>query len=270
MAEQKQNEAAAELYKAKGEIKKIKSKDDDRELEIYCLGKSEKAFFVFYDVFGWHNNAGDKDKQCDVPQSNNTLEFFDRLHEALNGEFMIIMPNYLRDTPLTRKPDWGKFGDWWDTTGNIEKLLQEFNNTVIPFAKQEFNVSSAVCIGQCWGGNICFQQAAKDNDAVRGIVTLHAARITKPDFEALKKPFYYVSTKGDFDFDKEGMQDVVSKKDFAKLCKHEKCPDDDAERQHGFTSSGGKFKDEKWVKEKLQPVIDEIVKFSAAVYADKK
>ena len=53
------------------------------------------------------------------------------------------------------------------------------------------------------------------------------------------------------------IQNVYSKK--------VRCPDDDEERHHGFTSSGGKYKDEKWVKEKLQPIVDEIKAFLESV-----
>ena len=219
MAEEaKKEEKQAELYKPGGEFKTIKSSDDDRDLEFYLRGKSKKAICVFYDVFGFHNLKEDEDKpDCVFPKSNNTIEFFDRIYDSApnKDDYMIVMPNYLRDKPLSRKPDWSTFDKWWDTVGNLDKLIKEFTNTVIPFIKKEYEIDQIVCIGQCWGGNACFKAGALDNDLIKGVVSLHGARITDDDCQKLKKPLYYVQCKEDYDAAK--VKEVMNKKDFSKL-----------------------------------------------------
>ena len=53
---------------------------------------------------------------------------------------------------------------------------------------------------------------------LKGIISLHGARITEEDFSELKKPVYYVSTKGDTHWvDKEKIDEIMNKKDFCKL-----------------------------------------------------
>jgi len=258
-----QKQEVQELYKPKGEIKVIKSNSNDRELEIYVVGKGENAICAFYDVFGFHNLASDEKLKCDFIKSNNTLEFFDRVCEAGNGKYMVFVPNYLRDNPLSRKPDWSKFGEWWDTTGNLDKVIAEFTGTVIPFIKKEYNVNLIATIGQCWGGNLCFKAGKLDNDDIRGIVTLHGARVNEEDCNALKKPVYYVQTDGDFDKDKAA--EIINKKEFGKQCKFEK-----SDQAHGFTSSGGKYGDAKWVETNINPVVANITAFLEAVFVNKK
>ena len=142
-----------ELYKAKGEIKKV------GDLEIYVYGKGPNAIIVFYDVYGWHNlTSDDKLDDCPTPKSHNTFEFYDRVADAIGTDkIQIIMPNYLRDAPLTRKPDWSKFGEWWNTVGNPDKIIKEFTTTVLPFAHKECGVKLFAVCGQCWGGNLCFK-----------------------------------------------------------------------------------------------------------------
>ena len=216
-AEKKEEAKASELYKPKGEIKTIDSKEyNDKKLEIYINGNCKKAICVFYDVFGWHNKKSDEQiNDCTFKKSNNVFQFFDIIKESAKDEYMIIIPNYLRDNPLSRKPDWSKFGEWWDSDGNLDKLLGEFQNTVLPFIKDQYKVETIACIGQCWGGNACFKAAALDNDIIKGVVSLHGARINDDDCQKLKKPLYYVQCKDDYDAKK--VQEVVSKKDFAKL-----------------------------------------------------
>jgi len=260
MAQEKKADNEQErVYKPKGEIKVIKG-ENDKDLEVYVVGKGENVICVFYDVFGFHNNAGDKDKKCDIPKSKNTLEFFDKVCEAGNGKYMVVVPNYLRDTPLTRKPDWSKFQEWWDSTGNLDNLLKEFQNVVVPFVKKECKAKLIGCIGQCWGGNACFRAAALDNDDIRGVVSLHGAKITEVECNNLKKPVYYVQTEGDFDKDK--VAEIVNKKeDIAKLSRFEK-----SDQAHGFTSSGGKYGDDKWVETNIKPVVENITAFMEAAF----
>merc|ERR1712113_29593 len=152
--EQKEKESKAKrVYAPKGKIVTIKSNSNDKDLEIYVVGKSTsgKAICAFYDVFGFHNNAADDAIECAVPKSNNTKEFYDKVSET--GDYVVIVPNYLRETPLTRKPDWSKFQEWWDSVGNIDKLLAEFNGTVVPYIQKEYKVEQIALIGQCWGGH---------------------------------------------------------------------------------------------------------------------
>eukprot|EP01084_Bolivina_argentea_P146218 256096_1 len=258
-AKEEAKQQPKELYKPKGEFKTVKS-IDDKELEIYVVGKGPNIICAFYDIFGFHNLAADANLKCDVGKSNNTLEFYDRVCEAGKDKYMVIVPNYLRDKPYSRKPDWSTFGNWWDNEGNLDKLLKEFTSTVIPFAKKECKSNLIVCIGQCWGGNACFKAGAIDNNDIRGIVTLHGAKINEDDCNKLKKPIYYVQTDGDFEKDK--IEAIVNKKaDIAKFSKFEK-----STQGHGFTSSGGKYNDDEFVKTHIQPVIDNITKFCDSVF----
>ena len=148
--------------------------------------------------------------------------------------------------------------------GNLDNLLKEFTSTVVPFVKNECKANLIVTCGQCWGGNASFKAGAMNSDDIRGIVSLHGAKINEADCNALKKPVYYVQTDGDFD--KDTAEGIIGKKvDIGKLCKFEK-----STQAHGFTSSGGKYKDENWVKTYIEPVVVNIVAFCESVFADSK
>lgn len=263
MAEEAKKEEVKEekrVYEPKGKIVTIKSNDDDRDLELYIVGKGTKAVVGFYDVFGFHNNAADDKIECDAPKSNNTKEFYDKVADCfVVPDVLVVVPNYLRDTPLTRKPDWSKFQEWWDSVGNMDKLLAEFNNTVVPYLQKEYKVESIGVIGQCWGGHAAIKAGA--TDVVKGVVSLHGAKVEAEMLSALKNPIYYVQTDGDFDAKKA--EEAIGKNDaIKKLSKFEK-----SDQSHGFTSTGAKYGDAKWTKENVNPVIDNIVELMKAVLA---
>lgn len=64
---------------------------------------------------------------------------------------MVVVPNYLRDKPYSRKPDWNAFGDWWNSEGDPAKVVKEWQEVVMPYIEKEYEVNKIVCIGQCWG-----------------------------------------------------------------------------------------------------------------------
>merc|ERR1711933_385149 len=115
------------------------------------MGKATKAIIGFYDEFGFHNNASDEKLDAVViPKSNNTKQFYDMISEI--GDYLVVVPNYFGDTPLSRGADEKKVQEWWDSTGKLKdktksgeffglpKALEECRNTVVPYVVHEYPV----------------------------------------------------------------------------------------------------------------------------------
>jgi len=123
-------------YVNKGKVEKV------NDLELYVVGTGTKCIIWNYDIFGF--------------DSGRTRQTADLFAEA---GYLVIIPDFYRGT--WRDPTAPDVVQFIKDQTNWDKLKQDFENIVLPFAKSK-GAAKFGSVGTCWGSYMVLRMSSYD------------------------------------------------------------------------------------------------------------
>jgi len=150
-----------------------------------------KAVILAYDIHGFH-----------MP---NSRKFVDRL--ASEGDFLVVMPDFLRDPPCSMADDRDKFRQWAISVVG-DRALDDLNE-LIDYLKTERHVDRIGIIGFCWGGKQALLAAARGESEIAAAVSVHGSRLAPEAVQRILAPTLILHAEKDAMYTPELIKSLV-------------------------------------------------------------